>query len=90
MTVVATGCLLTLDDQTYSIVVFGDTNGDGSVSVLDVACLYTFLTQSVNEGSVTNEACFRSAVDINSDGTVDVYDLQLLYEIVSGISTLAK
>ena len=46
--------------------------------------------QSVNEGSVTNEACFRSAVDINSDGTVDVYDLQLLYEIVSGISTLAK
>ena len=90
VTVVATGCLLTLDDQTYSIVVFGDTNGDGSVSVLDVACLYTFLTQSVNEGSVTNEACFRSAVDINSDGTVDVYDLQLLYEIVSGISTLAK
>ena len=84
--VVATGCLLTLDGQTYSIVVSGDTNGDGSVSVLDVACLYTFLTQSRNEGSVTNEACFRSAVDFNSDGAVDVYDLQLLYETVSGIA----
>lgn len=84
VTVVATGCLLTLDGQTYSIVVSGDTNGDGSVSVLDVECLYTFLTQSRNVGSVTNEACFRSAVDVNSDGAVDVYDLQLLYETVSG------
>lgn len=84
--IVATGCLLTLDGQTYAIVVSGDTNGDGSVSVLDVACLYTFLTQSRNEGSVTNEACFRSAVDVNSDGAVDVYDLQLLYETVSGIA----
>ena len=88
--IVATGCLLTLEDRTYSIVVSGDTNGDGSVSVLDVACLYTLLTRSVNEGNVTNETCFRSAVDVNSDGAVDVYDLQLLYEVVSGISTLAK
>lgn len=86
VTVIATGCILSLDGKTYSIVVSGDTNGDGSISVLDMACLYTFLSQSVNEGSVKDETCFRKAMDVNGDVRVDVYDLQRLYEAVSGIS----
>ena len=90
VSVVATGYRLTLDGETYSIVVSGDTNGDGSVSVLDMACLYTFLTQSINEGNVKDGTCFLKALDVNRDAHVNVYDLQRLYEEVSGIGVLVK
>lgn len=65
----------------------GDINGDGVVSVLDVACLYTMLTGGWYDGRIEDVAKVMALADINSDGAVDVYDLQRLYEAVSGINT---
>ena len=60
----------------------GDVNGDGVVSVLDVASLYTMLTSGWYNGRIENEAKVMALADVNGDDSVDVYDLQLLYENV--------
>lgn len=56
-----------------------DVNGDGRVSVLDVARLYELITGSGDAETLRQQA------DVNNDGQADVYDLQRLYEIVAGI-----
>lgn len=78
------------DTKTLSIIIAtlrpGDVNGDGTVSVLDVACLYELLVSGRYTGKIENEAQVTALADVNNDNTVDVYDLQLLYEIVCGIA----
>ena len=68
-------------DTDYEPVSMGDVNGDGTVDVLDTACLYTYLTAGAAEK-------YRpEAADVNGDDTVDVYDLQMLYEFIAGLRT---
>lgn len=59
-----------------------DLNGDGTVTVSDLACLYNWLAAGTNDGQL-NAAVLQDKADLNHDGTVDVYDLQLLYEKLS-------
>ena len=59
-----------------------DLNGDGTVSVSDMACLYNWLTVETNDGQL-NAATLQDKADLNHDGAADVYDLQLLYEKLS-------
>lgn len=68
-------------DPKYTPVSMGDVNGDGAIDVLDIACLYTYLTAG------TAEKYRPDAADVNGDDTVDVYDLQMLYEFIRGIRT---
>ena len=49
--------------------------------MLDIACLYTYLTAG------TAEKYRPEAADVNGDDTADVYDLQMLYEFIRGIRT---
>lgn len=68
-------------DTDYEPVSMGDVNGNGTVDVLDTACLYTYLTTGAAEK-------YRpEAADVNGDDTVDVYDLQMLYEFIAGLRT---
>lgn len=59
-----------------------DLNGDGTVSVSDLACLYNWLTVEENDGQL-DAATLQDKADLNHDGATDVYDLQLLYEKLS-------
>ena len=59
----------------------GDLNGDGAADVLDMACLYTYLSTGENEGTL-NEEYFAAVADVNGDGSVNILDYQALYEIV--------
>lgn len=59
-----------------------DLNGDGTVSVSDLACLYNWLSAKVNDGQL-DAATLADKADLNHDGAADVYDLQLLYEKLS-------
>lgn len=69
------------EDPKYTPVSMGDVNGNGTVDVLDTACLYTYLTTGAAEK-------YRpEAADVNGDDTVDVYDLQMLYEFIAGLRT---
>lgn len=59
-----------------------DLNGDGTVTVSDLACLYNWLSAKVNDGQL-EAAVLQDKADLNHDGAADVYDLQLLYEKLS-------
>lgn len=59
----------------------GDVNGDNKVDILDVACLYGYLTTGEKKGNLTLDV-FNRAADINDDKSIDVYDIQRLYEAV--------
>ena len=58
-----------------------DCNGDGTVDVLDMACLYTYLATGANEGKL-NARTFQAAADVNGDGSINILDYQALYEMV--------
>lgn len=68
----------------------GDVNGACvggiDVEITDLACLYQYLTEGKNEGSIQDETYFKAVADVNDDGSIDVYDLQRLYEAVSGVN----
>ena len=59
-----------------------DLNGDGTVTVSDLACLNNWLTVGENDGQL-DAAMLQDKADLNHDGAADVYDLQLLYEKLS-------
>lgn len=59
-----------------------DLNGDGTVTVSDLACLYNWLAAGKNDGQL-DAAVLQDKADLNHDGAADVYDLQLLYEKLS-------
>ena len=59
-----------------------DLNGDDTVSVSDLACLYNWLAAGTNDGQL-DAAVLQDKADLNHDGAADVYDLQLLYEKLS-------
>lgn len=73
--------IIVMTDSKYTPVPMGDVNGDGAIDVLDIACLYTYLTAG------TAEKYRPEAADVNGDDTADVYDLQMLYEFIRGIRT---
>ena len=58
-----------------------DLNGDGAVDVLDMACLYTYLSTGENEGQL-NAGTFAAIADVNGDGSINILDYQALYEMV--------
>lgn len=68
----------------------GDVNGDNAVDILDVACLYGYLTTGVNNGKLTTTDVFKRVADINGDKSIDVYDIQRLYEAVALGQPLAQ
>ena len=54
----------------------GDSNGDGSLNVLDVVLLVNIILDS----SLPYDACS----DMNSDGSLNVLDVVLLVNIILG------
>ena len=78
-----------MDGPSVQLVRRGNINGACvggiDVEITDLACLYQYLTEGKNEGSIQDETYFKAVADVNSDGAIDVYDLQGLYEAVSGV-----
>ncbi len=59
--------------------VYGDVNGDGNVSVVDVTAVYNYLL----EGDET----FLATSDIDGDGYITVADITIIYNIILGIES---
>ena len=60
----------------------GTTDAEGEVSVLDMACLFTWLSKETNEGQIADESYFNRVCDVNDDGTVNILNYQALYMLV--------
>ena len=55
----------------------GDVNGDGSVTTVDVTCLYNYL--------LNGDETFSATSDINGDGAITAADITMIYNILIGI-----
>ena len=60
----------------------GDLNGNGTMDVIDMACLYTYLSTGANTGDIEDEDYFQAVADVNGDGSINILDYQKLYEMV--------
>ena len=77
------------EDKTLDIAIYqkGDVDGnrapaEGNYGVLDMQCLYTYLSESRNTGAITGETDFRAVADVNGDAAVNILDYQCLYEML--------
>ncbi len=73
---VKTGNKIKIDNagiaETYSLVLYGDTSGDGEIDIRDLLIIQKHL---VSAKVLTNE--YLKSADVNHDGTVDIRDLLL-------------
>ena len=77
------------DNKVLEITLYkqGDIDGNRSAlnknyGVLDMQCLYTFLSENRNEGQIANEIYFKRIADVNDDGFVNILDYQCLYDLI--------
>ncbi len=56
--------------------VYGDVNGDGDVTVVDVTAVYNYLLNS--------DETFLATSDIDGDGYITVADITIIYNIILG------
>ena len=73
--------------ETYTIVIFGDLNGDGVIDIYDSSVLAAIVNgdMELEEGDV-----ILFAADLNGDTAVDVYDLAILNSVVNGETEIAQ
>ena len=70
------------NDMTLTVVpisnpgIIGDVNCDGSVTTVDITCLYNYLL----EGDTT----YMATSDVNGDGAINTADITMVYSILLG------
>lgn len=67
---IKTGQNFIVDDQEFTLVVTGDSNGDGQANIKDIMAINKY---RFNKGQLVNE--YLQAVDVNEDGKVDIRDI---------------
>lgn len=80
---VGTGYKITIDKKEYTVVKYGDTNGDGKVNSADALDI---LKQSVEMINKTKE--YLEAMDTNKDGKVNSEDALLVLKKAVGLSQI--
>ena len=80
---VGTGMIAKIGGSSYTIVVKGDANGDGAMSISDVVKL-----QSHVVGRSTLSGAYATAGDLNGDGKISITDVVQAAQIVVGKRTL--
>lgn len=72
------------EETTYTISVLGDLNGDGQITINDVAKLYGYI-----KNKITLDETTMSAGELTDDGSINVNDVAKLYGYVKGkVTTL--
>ena len=56
--------------QTYTILIYGDVNGDGMIDIFDLVGVRNHIIQTAELAEIS-----FLAGDVNRDGTVDIFDL---------------
>ncbi len=78
--VIGTGCKVTIDGKTYTVVKLGDCNGDGQIDIIDMALIKRDIS---NKQKLANE--FKKAGKISEEGTeIDIIDMALIKRYISG------
>ena len=73
--------------QNYTIIIFGDLNGDGVIDIYDASILAAIVNgdMELEEGDA-----ILFAADLNDDTAVDVYDLAIINSAVNGETEISQ
>ena len=67
----------------YEVIIKGDVNGDGNLSVSDISKLYKYLKKKM-----TMDDCYVDAGNVNGDNRISVSDVSKLYKVLKGKARL--
>ena len=86
---VGTGYKVTItvgeESKTFEVVIYGDTNGDGEIDILDLLRVQKHILKA----STLNETQIKAS-DVSKDGTVDILDLLKVQKHILGASTIKQ
>ena len=68
------------ETKEYTIVVYGDVNGDGIIAMSDLVISAKYLL----DGTIISEDCYREAMDVIKDGKILMSDIVKLSNILIG------
>jgi len=71
--------------DTYSVVIYGDVNGDGHISVVDFVKIKLHLLNSV-----TLTGVYEKAGDIGKDGVISISDLLTVKKYLIGLGAISQ
>ena len=83
--VLGTADVLKLDNSSFRIIVYGDTNGDGLVNAVDYVKIRNYIM-----GSSSLTGSFKEASDVNQDGSVNAVDYVNVRNYIMGSSSTLK
>ena len=73
--------------ETYTLIIFGDLNGDGVIDIYDASILAAIVNgdMELEEGDA-----ILFAADLNGDTVADIYDLAILNSVVNGETEIGQ
>lgn len=80
----ATGMTATFGSSSYTLVITGDANGDGKITITDVVALQAHVV-----GKQTLEGAYAKAADLNGDGKITITDVVKAARVVVGKDTIS-
>ncbi len=89
---IGTGMVLTTyrsgeEWETYTIIIFGDLNGDGVIDIYDASILAAIVNGDME---LEEDSPILFAADLNGDTAVDIYDLAILNAVVNGETEIGQ
>ncbi|MGL4549012.1 dockerin type I repeat-containing protein [Eubacterium aggregans] len=82
-TALGTGMIIKVNDMSYTIIIYGDVNGDGQINMMDVA----YLRDQIY-GIDTLDGPFYRAMDVNHDNRVNLMDLAAIRDAIYEVDTI--
>ena len=58
------------EERTYTVIIYGDSNGDGNINIFDLV-----RNQKIILNSMSTSSASKTAADANKDGKVNIFDL---------------
>ena len=80
---VGTGYTVTIDGTTYTVIKFGDLNGDGYVDTGD-----TLIAKQVVLGKRGIDGIYKTAMDVNKDSYTDTGDTLVLKKVILKVGNI--
>lgn len=78
-----TGMTAVVREKQYTLVVTGDVNGDGRISITDVVALQAHVV-----GKQTLTGAYAEAADLNNDGRISITDVVKAARVIVGKDTI--
>ncbi len=83
-TTISTGMTAVVNNKSYTLVVKGDVNGDGRITITDVVAL-----QSHVVGKQTLTGAYKEAADLNGDTNITITDVVKAARVIVGKDSLS-